>query len=447
MKRLSIAVVLLILSLSAYANSIDRRIQALLDDLAKKYVLTQDTLVSKRSVTLVEVRNLSPAAEKNYVGDAVAERVKTAVQDSLVFTYVDRELLEQALEEIELSVSDLTEGSTVEVGRIEEVELLLSGSVLEEGEDFLVTLQLVDVETTTLVAVSKTRFAKAELIEEGNRVAYAYVMANGIGSGVVVSPGNWFVYPQEPPVEVGEEQKKFVLDGGAAVSYRITRNLKVGLSFSLKTHDLVKDDRTYENIGNIVGLDIPTTAQDYKLYESNGTVYAANSYPTTLISDQQIDYFLSQHVYTIAPTVAFVWPFTREFNVSIGGGPSVNIVNYVQHYDQLLVFVNDGVGFQRRVYENNFLGFGLKLDAGAEYFVLPRFSLNAGLVYHLIFMTNLLEVDASCKTTGDYYYSESLRAVDAFGLNPFQLPDGRDLTYDLFSANYLKLYFGATFYY
>ena len=133
--------------------------------------------------------------------------------------------------------------------------------------------------------------------------------------------------------------------------------------------------------------------------------------------------------------------------MSIGGGPSVSIINYVQHYDQILVFVNDGVGFQRRVYENNFLGFGLKLDVGAEYFVLPRFSLNAGLAYHLIFMTNLLEVDASCKTTGDYYYSESLRAVDAFGLNPFQLPDGRDLTYDLLSANYLKLYFGATFYY
>jgi hypothetical protein len=264
---------------------------------------------------------------------------------------------------------------------------------------------------------------------------------------VVFSPGNWFVYPQEAPVEVGEEQKKFAFDGGAAVSYRITRNIKVGLSFAFKTHDLLQDDRTYQNIGNIAGLAIATTAQDYKFYETNGTVYDADAYPTTLISDQQIDYFLSQHVYTISPTVAFVWPITREFNVSIGGGPSVNIINYVQHYDQLLVFVNDGVGFQRRVYQNNFLGFGLKADLGVEYFVLPRFSLNAGLAYHLIFMTNLLEVDASCKTTGDYYYSDEFRAIDAFGLNPFELPDGTPLTYDLFSANYLKLYVGATFYF
>jgi hypothetical protein len=79
--------------------------------------------------------------------------------------------------------------------------------------------------------------------------------------------------------------------------------------------------------------------------------------------------------------------------------------------------------------------------------VLPRLSVNAGLAYHLIFITNLLEVDASCPTTGDYYYSESFRAIDAFGLNPFELPDGTPLTYDLFSANYLKLYVGATFYF
>ena len=64
-----------------------------------------------------------------------------------------RELLEEALEEIELSLSDIAEGNSVEVGRIEEVELLLTGSVIEEGEDFLITLQLVDVETTTLVSV------------------------------------------------------------------------------------------------------------------------------------------------------------------------------------------------------------------------------------------------------------------------------------------------------
>jgi TolB-like protein len=446
MKRLSVIIILLIFAWAAYANSVDRRIRVLVDDLAKKYVLTQETLVSKKTVTLVEVKNVSPLAEKNYVGQAVAERIKTAIQDSLVFTYVDRELLEEVLEEIELSLSDITEGSSVEVGRIEEVELLLTGSVIDEGEDFLITLQLADVETTTLVAVSKTSFAKAELIEEGNRIAYAYVMANGIGAGLSVSPNYWFVYPQESVVEIGEGDKH-ALDMGAGVSYRLTKNIKLGLSFSFKQHDLVKDDRLYQDIGNIVGLDIGTIAVDYKFYQSDGTVDDANGYPPTLMSNQPIDYFLSQQIATIALTGAFVWPFTREFNLSVGAGPSINIINYVQHYDQILVFVNDGVGFQRRLYQNNFLGLGLKVDVGAEYFVLPRLSINAGLAYHLIFITNLLEVDASCPTTGDYYYSETYRAIDAFGLNPFELPDGTPLTYDLFSANYLKLYVGATFYF
>jgi TolB-like protein len=444
MKRLSFIIILLIFAWGAYANSVDRRIRVLVDDLAKKYVLTQETLVSKKTVTLVEVKNVSPLAEKNYVGQAVAERIKTAIQDSLVFTYVDRELLEEALEEIELSLSDFTEGSSVEVGRIEEVELLLTGSVIDEGEDFLITLQLVDVETTTLVAVSKTSFAKAELIEEGNRVAYAYVMANGIGAGLSVSPNYWFVYPQESVVEIGEGDKH-ALDMGAGVSYRLTKNIKLGLSFSFKQHDLVKDDRLYSGMQNNLENYDPGGAAILPLYQKDGI--PVTGYPLAWITDQEIDYFLSQQIATIALTGAFVWPFTREFNLSVGAGPSINIINYVQHYDQILVFVNDGVGFQRRLYQNNFLGLGLKVDVGAEYFVLPRLSINAGLAYHLIFITNLLEVDASCPTTGDYYYSETYRAIDAFGLNPFELPDGTPLTYDLFSANYLKLYVGATFYF
>jgi len=247
MKRLSVIIILLIFAWSAYANAVDRRVRALVDDLAKKYLLTQETLVSKKTVTLVEVKNVSPLAEQNYVGQAIAERIKTAIQDSLVFTYVDREVLEEALEEIELSLSDFTEGSSVEVGRIEEVELLLTGSVLEEGEDFLIALQLVDVETTTLVAISKTTLSKADMIEEGNRIAYAYVMANGIGAGLSVSPHYWFVYPQESVVEIGEGDKH-ALDMGAGVSYRLTKNIKLGLSFSFKQHDLVKDDRQWPAI-------------------------------------------------------------------------------------------------------------------------------------------------------------------------------------------------------
>jgi TolB-like protein len=174
--------------------------------------------VSKKTVTLVEIKNIAPLAAKNYVGQAVAERLKTAIQDSLVFTYVDRELLEEALEEIELSLSDFTEGSSVEVGRIEEVELLLTGSVLEEGEDFLVTLQLVDVETTTLVAVSKTRFAKAELIEVGSQYAYTYITANGIGTSLNVTPAWFMILPVEKMVKHGDDMYHSSAFGGKTVT-------------------------------------------------------------------------------------------------------------------------------------------------------------------------------------------------------------------------------------
>jgi TolB-like protein len=270
MKRLGIVIILLILASIAYANSIDRRVRALLDDLAKKYVLTQQTLVSKKTVTLVEIRNISPLAEKNYVGEAVAERIKTAVQDSLVFTYVDRELLEEALEEIELSLSDFSEGSTVEVGRIEEVELLLTGSVLEEGEDFLITLQLVDVETTTLVAVSQTRFAKTELIEAGSQYAFAYIMANGIGTSLLFSPAHFLVYPLQPKVRHGDDVYH-AFAGGARFSYRLSRKWKVGLDVSFSTHDVYYGSLPFGAVQNV-----PQEGKDYAYtlgyIESDGNI-------------------------------------------------------------------------------------------------------------------------------------------------------------------------------
>jgi hypothetical protein len=199
------------------------------------------------------------------------------------------------------------------------------------------------------------------MIEEGNRVAYAYVMANGIGAGLTVSPNYWFIYPQERVVEIGEGDKH-AIDLGAGVSYRLNKSIKLGLSFSFKQHDLVKDDRVYSGMQNNLENYDPIGAAALPLYQRDGV--PVTGYPLARITDQEIDYFLSQQVATIALTGAFVWPFTREFNVSVGAGPSINIINYVQHYDQILVFVNDGVGFQRRLYQNNFLGLGLKVDVG-----------------------------------------------------------------------------------
>ena len=77
------------------------------------------------------------------------------------------------------------------------------------------------------------------------------------------------------------------------------------MSFSLKTNDPVKDDRTYSGMQqNLENYD-PGYASGLPFYQNNGV--PITGYPIATITDQEIDYFLSQQIYTIAPTIAFVW--------------------------------------------------------------------------------------------------------------------------------------------
>ena len=443
MKRLSIAVVLLVLASIAYANSIDRRIQALLDDLAKKYVLTQETLVSKKTVTLVEIKNISPLAEKNYVGEAVAERIKTAIQDSLVFTYVDRELLEEALEEIELSLSDFSEGSTVEVGRIEEVELLLTGSVLEEGEDFLITLQLVDVETTTLVAVSKIRFAKAELMEVGSQYAFAYITANGIGTSLLFSPAHFLVYPFQPKVRHGDDVYH-AFAGGARFSYRLSRKWKVGLDVSFSTHDVYYGSLPFSAVQNV-----PDEGKDYAYdlgyITQDGTVFATPN--QTYVEDIAVNYSVNQQPLSFSLPFSYVHSFSNRLNISTGIGPVVQAMHYQQVYDSIPVLVGDLVAIRRKEISMWFVGLGAQANLELEYFFLPRIALNAGGSFLYAFLLPQAERQAHCTTSGEWYYSRDNFSYEAFLLDPFQTINGEELDENLYNNGYARLYAGISLYF
>jgi curli biogenesis system outer membrane secretion channel CsgG len=142
MKRNIVVLIMLASALSVSAVNIERTLRISVEDLAKQYMASTDVLLSKKTVTIVGIKNISDKARNNFVGEGIAEILKSIIHNSLVFSYVDRDLLEQALEEIELALSDITSaGSQVEIGRIEAVNLLLTGSVAEEREDFLVSLQ------------------------------------------------------------------------------------------------------------------------------------------------------------------------------------------------------------------------------------------------------------------------------------------------------------------
>jgi TolB-like protein len=447
MKRLCTVIILLVLALSSYANSIDRRIQALLDDLAKKYLLTQDTLVSKKTVTLVEIKNISPVAAKNFVGEAVAERIKAATQDSLVFTYVDRELLEEALEEIELSLSDFSEGSTVEVGRIEEVELLLSGSIIEEGEDFLVTLQLVDVETTTLVAVSKTRFAVQELVEVGSQYAYTYITANGIGTSLLFSPAHFLVYPAQAKVRHGDDiYHAFAMSG--RFSYRLSRRWKVGLDVSFSTHDVYYGSLPFSAVQNV-----PQEGKNYAntlgyITQSGNVVEVGDpDYNAAYVDNIAVNYSVNQQPLSFSLPFAYVHSFGNRLNISAGLGPTVQLMHYQQVYDSIPVLVGDLVAIRRKEISMWFVGLGAQASLELEYFFLPRIALNVGGSFLYAFLLPQAERQAHCTTSGEWYYSRNDFSYEAFLLDPFQTINGEELDENLYNHGYGRLYAGISMYF
>ena len=138
------------------------------------------------------------------------------------------------------------------------------GSVTEEQDDFLINIRLVEVETTSLVAASQARIPQADLIKEGNRIAYEYIMANGIGVSAQMSPHYTLVYPQEPVVELADG-KKIALDFSGVLSYRLSRNLKLSLDVAFKMHDLYFDNRTYATVQNVLNLTDVLTLGKYEL--------------------------------------------------------------------------------------------------------------------------------------------------------------------------------------
>jgi len=454
MKRILSVILCLLITVGLSAAGIEKALRGGIDSLAEQYVEKAGPLYSKQTVTIVGIENLSEAAEANFVGQGLGEILKLIINDSLVFKYVDRRLLGEALEEIELALSDITAEGRVEVGRIEDVSLLLAGSVQEEGADFLVSLQLVEVETTSLAAAVQVRIPREELIAEGQRIAYEFLVANGIGMGLNITPHNSLVLPQEPIVAGGDDQKHAFAFGGV-LSYRLSRRWKLALDTSFKMHDLLYDNRTYSEILNINTTAYTDALTLYDLIGNDGELTEAASGASAAISNWPISYFLTQQVLSFTPSVSYVLPITRAFNVSAGLGPVFAYMAYLQNYDAIVVLTPTtstasdpppAVKFARRSYRMDYFGLGAQLKVEAEYFLLPRLALNAGVSYQLLHIFPPAEVDAYCTTTGEYIYSEDDRALDALGLNPFLMPDGTPLDEESFSANYFRVYAGVSLY-
>ena len=444
-------IVFFLLPMFVFAISIEDEIYTLLDDLSAQYMEQQDdgALYSRQTISIVEIENSSPLAEENYIGQGVEEMLKTAIFDSLIFKYVDRRTLDIVVEEMKLALSGLMdEEKAPEIGEIEGVRLLLTGSVREDKDDFIITLHLIDVETTELTGSSSLRLPKEDLIEIGNRLAYEYVMANGLGLSFNATPHRVLTVTQQPMVAVGEDDKIHGGSGGGRLVYRLSRMFRAGLEINTAVYDVYHDNQAFRDARNFPAdfLDATTLEKTFVgLWQSDGTLDTIGWGDTAL--DHPLYYTISQQNTSANLIFSFVYPVTREFNLSIGIGPSIGWIQLRQVYDSAPTVVGNGIAFLRKNIAMDFLSLGAAANIDMEYFFLPRMAVNLGASYIYSWVFPPAEIQARDPETGEYYYTSDNRIPGNLGLNPFMRPDGTAITHDMFSPNYLRVYLGFSVYF
>jgi len=458
-----IILVFLLFPTLLYSLSVSDIIISLVDDLAAEYtsLKSEEPFYSRQTVSIIEIKNASKDAADNYVGEALEELLKSAITDSLVFKFIDRRALDTAMEEIKLSLTGITdENDSVEIGNIRGIRLLMDGSVSSVEDSFMISLRLIEVETTEVIAAVSRTIPKEEMIEVGKQIAYEYVTANGIGTSLFFTPTRYLLVPESEAVKVGDDG---VHAGavGARVTYRLGQKWKISLNIDAQSHDVFFDERNIGSMANITAItDVFDDIDILGFWQNDGSL-DTTLYDTLNAGDFDADYairddlkdnypnfyFLSQITTTAGFVVSYVYSFNQKMNISAGLGPHINWMRLKQNYDNVPILINQGIAFKRYEVVMDYIGLGATAAVDFEYFILPRFALNIGCTYLFSIMLPPSEVDAQSPTTGEYYYSTDNFAIESFGLNPFMMPDGRMVTEDLYSPNHFKIYIGFSTYF
>lgn len=118
----------------------------------------------KNNLAVYEFASVGEDAKKNEIGKTIASLLTTELKRTGEFDIVDRDNLDKALEEMELSMSGLVdEESAVEVGKMLAANIFLHGDATEVEGRYYITVRMTDVETGEVILSEEVNFAKDKL--------------------------------------------------------------------------------------------------------------------------------------------------------------------------------------------------------------------------------------------------------------------------------------------
>ena len=165
-------------NLQASAEERARRVDALVDELVKRYrdntipaSSAGDGWTSDHGISLVflEVKNSGlSSSEADYILGRVGENLMNIGR----FQVVERQVLDKLMAELKLSSSALADPATaLKLGKVLSARLIVTGSIVHDKKNWLVSLRFIETETTAIKASLSTMMTGKEMVKIADELA------------------------------------------------------------------------------------------------------------------------------------------------------------------------------------------------------------------------------------------------------------------------------------
>ncbi len=374
MKRTVIFILFLSAAVFIGAQSLNRQIRNLAVEITRGYMEGHKNLLIKPRIGIGDFSNESPGAVKNAVGSLVSVMLTDELTRSTVFQVIERRDLEALMKEYKLSLSGFTSESTApQLGELQGVELLLLGSVAEQGDSYVVSARLVEVETGKIITSARITAGRGEIEKESEKYIASTFQSP---YGITLSPNITGL------VEIGGNSNGFFLfsvDAGDRVAK--------WLSFSLGYVSLLS--------GEMQGLDTPKisgTTKDGTTYTDVSRYFRFSAGGISLASEAVFSPTVRLSLGARLGAVLYVNPILEQdfpdFPVWIPNSDGTGPLALVQ--DRIIV-----TGYNHSLYAS------YHLSLSANYLVSPRLSFfaRAGGFYLPEFVPTSFEIAGSVRDT------------------------------------------------
>lgn len=143
-----------------------KEIEIVVNSLGEKLVDVVKGVSGLERIAVVRFANLGKDAAERKVGEIVAELLMESIKNRAPnIKLVERERIEAVLEEMKLSLLGITEGENAKaVGNLLEAQAIVTGSINEVADEFVIIARVIDVGTGKVVSAVKVKVKRSGMI-------------------------------------------------------------------------------------------------------------------------------------------------------------------------------------------------------------------------------------------------------------------------------------------